>query len=163
MDSFLPLSKKRGFYVDIGAHHPVRFSNTLFYYKRGWRGINIDAMPGSMKWFNILRRRDINLEMGAGLNQSLLKFYSFREPAFNTFSDHLVNDQEFLKKVPLKKVYDVPVYPLSEIFEKYLPANTTIDFMNIDCEGLDFDVLKGNNWELYRPHYLLVEERKEMN
>ena len=41
--------KKNGFYVDIGAHHPTRFSNTHYFYRRGWSGINIDAMPGSMK------------------------------------------------------------------------------------------------------------------
>ena len=54
----------KGFYVDIGAHHPKRFSNTYFFYKKGWSGINIDAMPGSMHGFRLLRTRDINLEMG---------------------------------------------------------------------------------------------------
>src|SRR5262249_32770188 len=54
--------KKSGFYVDVGAYHPKRFSNTYFFYKKGWRGINIDAMPGSMKPFNAKRNRDINVE-----------------------------------------------------------------------------------------------------
>ena len=40
--------QKHGFYVDVGAHHPLRFSNTYLFYLKGWRGINIDAMPGSM-------------------------------------------------------------------------------------------------------------------
>lgn len=56
--------KKDGFYVDVGAHHPFRFSNTYLLYKQGWRGINIDAMPGSMKLFNRFRPRDINIECG---------------------------------------------------------------------------------------------------
>lgn len=56
----------KGFYVDIGAHHPFRFSNTYLFYKRGWSGINIDAMPGSMNIFNKFRNRDINLEYGIG-------------------------------------------------------------------------------------------------
>lgn len=56
--------KKDGFYIDVGAHHPFRFSNTYLLYKRGWRGINIDAMPGSMKLFNRFRPRDINIECG---------------------------------------------------------------------------------------------------
>ncbi|MFA7355121.1 MAG: SAM-dependent methyltransferase, partial [Sulfurimonadaceae bacterium] len=51
-----------GFYVDVGAHHPKRFSNTYFFYKKGWRGINIDAMPNSMELFNKIRPRDINIE-----------------------------------------------------------------------------------------------------
>jgi hypothetical protein len=52
-----------GFYVDVGAHHPVRFSTTYFFYRRGCRGINIDATPGSMDAFRRLRPRDINLEV----------------------------------------------------------------------------------------------------
>lgn len=59
--------KHNGFYVDIGAHHPFRFSNTYLLYKRGWRGINVDAMPGSIKLFAKFRPRDVNLECGVGL------------------------------------------------------------------------------------------------
>ena len=47
--------KSQGFYVDIGAHHPQRLSNTYHFYLQGWRGINIDAMPGSMSSFETLR------------------------------------------------------------------------------------------------------------
>ena len=59
--------QKNGFYVDVGAHHPFRFSNTYLLYKCGWRGINIDAMPGSMRLFRRFRARDINIECGVGL------------------------------------------------------------------------------------------------
>jgi len=154
-------NKKEGFYIDIGAHHPYRFSNTRLFYKRGWQGINIDAMPGSMKPFRIFRRRDVNLEMGVGSGNGTLKFYCFEEPAYNTFSGHLVNDQEFLKRVPLKKIVDVPVLPLKEILQQHLPPSTHIDFMSVDAEGFDMDVLKSNDWKLYRPDYLLVEEKLE--
>ena len=57
------IGKLTGFYVDIGAHHPKRFSNTYIFYQRGWRGINIDAKPGTKEVFNKLRPRDINLEV----------------------------------------------------------------------------------------------------
>jgi FkbM family methyltransferase len=158
LESFFDYHKKTGFYVDIGAHHPYRFSNTRLFYKKGWRGINIDAMPGSMKSFRFFRRRDINLEMGVGLQKGTLKFYSFEEPAYNTFSEHLVNDPEFLKRVPLKKIYEVPVITLVDLLEKHLPANTHIDFLSIDAEGFDLDILKSNDWSRFRPTYLLVEE-----
>lgn len=59
-------NQKKGFYVDIGAHHPKRFSNTHLLYKKGWKGINIDVTPGSIKLFNQLRPRDTNLELGVG-------------------------------------------------------------------------------------------------
>ena len=158
LESLLHGKKGPGFYVDIGAHHPHRFSNTLLFYKKGWRGINIDAMPGSMKPFRMFRRRDINLEVGVGLQSGPLKFYAFEEPAYNTFSPHLVNDAEFLKRVPLKAVHEVPVFTLAALLDKHLPENTVIDFLSIDAEGFDLDVLKSNNWQRYRPVYILVEE-----
>ena len=78
-------NKKKGFFVDVGAHHPIRFSNTFLFYKKGWSGINIDAMPGSMKYFNKYRPRDINIEMGVGIKKNRSIFYQFNEPALNTF------------------------------------------------------------------------------
>ena len=79
----------KGFYIDIGAHHPKRFSNTYIFYKRGWSGINIDAMPGSMYEFNKYRSRDINIESAISLEPSELTFNIFKEPALNTFSNEL--------------------------------------------------------------------------
>ena len=57
-------SKSLDTFIDVGAHHPMRFSNTYLFYKKKWKGINIDPLPGSMKLFNKLRPRDINLELG---------------------------------------------------------------------------------------------------
>jgi len=47
---------KKGFYVDVGANNPWSASNTMFFYEKGWSGINIDATPGSMKLFNVIRK-----------------------------------------------------------------------------------------------------------
>ena len=85
--------KKNGFYIDIGAHHPKRFSNTYFFYKKGWMGINVDAKPGSMYLFNKIRPRDINLEIGLNNEKSVLKYYSFNEPALNTFDKELADER----------------------------------------------------------------------
>jgi hypothetical protein len=81
--------QKKGFYVDVGAHHPKRFSNTFFFYKNGWRGINIDAMPNSMCLFNKIRPRDINIEIPISDKKQKLKYYMFNEPALNTFSKEI--------------------------------------------------------------------------
>ena len=67
--------QKFGFYVDVGAHHPKRFSNTYYFYKKGWRGINIDAMPGSMIAFDKLRPRDINIERPISDKKQILTYY----------------------------------------------------------------------------------------
>ena len=78
--------KKEGFYIDIGAHHPKRFSNTYLFYQKGWQGINVDCMPGSMKLFKKLRPRDINLELGVSENESEKDYYVFNDTALNSFS-----------------------------------------------------------------------------
>jgi hypothetical protein len=56
-----------GFYVDIGAHHPVRFSNTFYFYRRGWHGVNVDALPGTAMLFQRMRPRDKTIECGVGV------------------------------------------------------------------------------------------------
>jgi FkbM family methyltransferase len=147
-----------GFYVDVGAHHPKRFSNTYLFYKRGWRGINIDAMPNSMDKFKKTRPRDINIEVGVGINSCELEYYFFDEPAFNGFNKNLSHKRGELnnqQKINFSKF--IKVEPLSKILDKYMPPMQAIDFMTIDVEGLDFCVLKSNDWIRYRPKFVLVE------
>ncbi|MDO9231861.1 MAG: FkbM family methyltransferase [bacterium] len=148
---------QRGFYVDIGAHHPKRFSNTYYFYKKGWNGINIDAMPGSMKLFKKVRSRDINIEEAVSDKREMLTYYGFNEPALNGFADELALERDGKNgyKIIFKK--DIETKTLSEILDKYLPDNQHIDFMTIDVEGLDYNVLKSNNWEKYKPDFIVVE------
>ncbi|MCS7036522.1 MAG: FkbM family methyltransferase [Saprospiraceae bacterium] len=148
----------KGFYVDVGAHHPVRFSNTLALYRRGWRGINIDPTPGSMRPFRLLRPRDINLELAIGLNSGKASFFCFNEPALNTFDErtahiHLQNSRYYVIKT-----IEVPVEPLLKVLKDHLPPGQKIDLLSIDVEGFDLQVLQSNDWSLYSPEFILVEE-----
>lgn len=150
--------QKVGFYVDVGAHHPKRFSNTYLFYRRGWSGINMDAMPGSMKIFDSVRPRDINLQMGIGSNVGELNYYVFNEPALNGFSKDLSEKRDSSDSVyKLVEVVKVQVQPLSLVLDSHLKSNQQIDFMTVDVEGLDFDVLKSNDWSRYRPRFVLSE------
>lgn len=150
-------NQNRGFYVDVGAHHPYRFSNTFLFYQRGWRGINIDAMPNSMKLFERFRPQDINLEIPVGQEGQSLEYFSFNEPALNTFNKEAV--EKILQKPQYKllQTYKLKIQSLAKILESHLATNQEIDFMSIDVEGLDLEVLKSNNWSKYRPKLLLVE------
>ena len=153
--------KKDGFYVDVGAHHPQRYSNTYLFYKAGWRGINIDAMPGSMRAFRKHRKRDINLEMGVGAVATELDYYMFNEPALNGFSAALSEQRaQADNRFRIISTRKIQVLPLAEILEAHLPAGQQIDFLTVDVEGLDLDVLKSNDWNRYRPEYVLVEVLK---
>ena len=149
--------KTKGFYIDVGAHHPKRFSNTYYFYRLGWSGINIDAMPGAMQLFEKWRPRDINLEMGVGLASGTLDYYVFNEPALNGFSAKLSRERnEASNSYYVKEVIKVEVSPLERILDNYLQEKE-IDFLSVDVEGLDLEVLKSNDWLRYRPRFVLVE------
>ncbi|PIW69278.1 MAG: SAM-dependent methyltransferase [Ignavibacteriales bacterium CG12_big_fil_rev_8_21_14_0_65_30_8] len=157
-------NKKKGFYIDVGAYHPKRFSNTYKLYKMGWAGINIDARPGSMNIFDKLRPRDINIEAPVSDSNSKLTFYILNEPAVSGFLnktrlEYLLNHNYKLeKKVFLNSI------KLEDILIKHLPSNVnTIDFLTIDVEGFDFKVLKSNNWNKYRPTLVLIEDLEYSN
>ncbi|CAM4096178.1 FkbM family methyltransferase [Gillisia limnaea] len=149
--------QKEGFYLDVGAHHPKRFSNTYEFYKMGWRGINIDAMPGSMDGFRKVRPDDINLEYAISNSKENLDFYVFNEPALNTFSRIEAEKNDGVKGYKIVERIKLKTYLLSEILNQYLKEDDKIDFLTIDVEGLDFQVLKSNNWNKFKPFIILVE------
>lgn len=158
LDGYLGKLEK-GFYVDVGAHHPQRFSNTNMFYERGWYGINIDATPGSMKIFDQLRPRDINLEIAISNSKESINFHVFNESALNSFDkekslriDAAKNDYRIEKTIKIRPL------SLTEILDKHLPQNTYIDFISIDTEGHDFDVIKSLDFNRFRPHYFLIED-----
>jgi hypothetical protein len=95
---------KKGFYVDVGAHHPLRFSNTYLFYKKGWRGINIDATPGSMKLFNKIRPEDTNIESPVSNTHRKMSYYIFDEPALNSFSSKLSKKGLITQSIKLRRL-----------------------------------------------------------
>lgn len=156
--------KHKGFYVDVGAHHPYRFSNTAYFYKRGWRGINIEPTPSLFKAFPRRRRRDINLNVGIG-NGEKLTFYVFNEGALNTFDPEIARsrDGSYDGKYRIIDRIEVQTRTLADILDKHLPAGTPIDLLTIDVEGMDFAVLKSNDWTRYLPQFILVECESELD
>ena len=147
----------KGFYVDVGAYHPKRFSNTFFFYKQGWRGINIDAMPGSMDKFNKIRSRDINIEKPIYDKKQILTYYAFNGSALNGFSKELSEERDGVGDYFIKFTKDIETTTLEQVLDDNLPINQEIDFLSIDVEGLDFNVLKSNNFEKYKPKIILIE------
>ena len=144
----------RGFFVDAGSFHPRFFSNTKILSMLGWRGINIDANPNHLPSFMKERPNDINLCCGIGPKNGELPFYKFG--AVSTFSP------EEAKKIEKKfgqKVHEsiVQIRTLNSILDEHLPENKKIDYMNIDVEGLDGDVVLGLDFSKYRPIIFTIE------
>lgn len=156
LSSLLP-DKPDGFYVDIGAHHPVKCSNTYFLYKRGWNGIAIDPLPGFKDIFAKRRPGDIVLELGIAESPGEIDYFCFQQPLENTFSADMAKRKIDLKVNHLKEIIKVKVFPLDEILDQYLPPNTKIDLLSIDAEGYDLMILRSNNWQKYQPEVIVVE------
>jgi FkbM family methyltransferase len=146
-----------GFYVDVGAHHPSRFSNTRLFYDRGWRGINIEPSPEAIDAFRSVRQRDINLQCGVAEAAGNLTYYVFDDPALNTFDAALMRAREARTPYRVVRTSSVAVKRLDSILRTYLPAGQAIDFMSIDVEGFDLQVLRSNDWSTYRPGFVLAE------
>lgn len=148
--------EKKGIYVDIGAHHPMRFSNTFYFYLHGWTGINVDAMPGSMKKFNKYRKKDINLEAGISNTGEELVFYEFTDGALNTFDAKLAQKYEGNGYKVINQ-QSIQTYKIMDILDQYV-GEQEIDIMDIDIEGMDDLIIGQIDWQKYRPKIVLAEK-----
>ncbi len=151
--------RNHGFYVDVGAHHPFRFSNTAMLHKLGWRGINIDADLDLMRAFEQHRPGDTNLTVGVSDAAGRLRLHKFDDPALNTFDDAIA--ENLVKAGVYKEVsrHEVTVERLEVLLAAHLAPRQSIDLMNIDAEGRDMNVLRSNDWTRFRPGVVLVEQR----
>ena len=149
---------KSGYYVDIGAFHPKQYSNTLNFYNKGWKGLNVEPNKNNFFNFNTMRPRDVNVNCGIGTSESPMIYYEFSSPELNTFN---IKHKEYWEKQQGYNIIGeskVLIQTLKELLDKNLPTGTNIDFLTIDVEGQDLDVLKSNEWEIYRPRIIVVEE-----
>lgn len=147
--------KKNGFYVDVGAYDPHRFSNTKRFYKKGWRGINIEPNFSGYQKFLKNRKIGINLNIGIGQINSKSKFYKFIPNTLSTFSKKEA-DNYIKQGYKLKDAIDVCVRKLADVLDQYY-KNKEIDFISIDTKGPDLLVLKSNNWRRFRPKLICIE------
>ncbi len=149
--------QQKGFYVDIGAYDPILYSNTYLFYKKGWKGLNIDARPGSKALFDAIRVNDINVESGIGISNEPLTYYKFDEPGLNGFSKKISEDRNKNTKYKIIETIKLPINTLSNVLDNTISPDQNIDFMSIDVEGLDYEVLLSNNWDKYKPLMILIE------
>lgn len=147
---------KNGRYVDVGSFHPYRHSNTYILYKAGWTGVNIDPRPGSKALFDRHRPKDINIEAGIAAENGTMTYYMISEDStMNTFSRDNLAELGMLDHV--KKTIDVPVYSLRTLLEMY-PEVSTIDYLNIDAEGFEMEILQGIEFDRHSPKVISIEQ-----
>ncbi len=146
----------RGFYVEVGAHHPWRFSNSFRFYRRGWRGLLIDPTPGLAALFARARPGDRFLAEAASDTTGTLSFFCFEEAALNTGDAATAAAQQAAGRRLLER-RDMPCRPLSAMLAEALPPGQAIDFLSLDIEGHEAAAIRGNDWQRFRPRLVVVE------
>jgi len=130
---------KNGVYVDVGAFHPIHYSNTLLLHKKGWRGVNIDMNAGKIALFKVLRPGDVNVH-------AAVSNLSGKARALHAgLVEEMIFDPEG----------DIPVRRLDDILAE--TEFRKVDYLDIDCEGHDYDALQSIDLDLYQPKVITIE------
>ena len=147
-------NKPKGFYIDVGCYHPLDGNNTHLLYKNGWSGINFDINYYSVKLFDFLRKRDLNIHSGISHKKGMLTMYYRKEiNMLNTLDEKIA-------KIHFRNGYkkrNVRVNNLDFFISKNFKKQKKIDFLNIDVEGAELNVLKSLNFKNHKPQLICVE------
>lgn len=146
-----------GCIVDVGAYRPIEFSNTYYFYRKGWHCINIDPTPGSMRIFNRTRPHDTNLELAIGAKNGSSTFYMFDDgpSVWNTLDAASARLTSRMIGVNPRQI-EIQVRRLESILDAHL-GEMPFEILSIDAEGLDLEILESNNFLKYRPRVILIE------
>ena len=143
----------KGFYVDVGCYHPIKANNTLLLYQRGWTGINIDINKLSIDLFNFCRPKDINLNLAISKKKIERVYYQKELSLLNSIKRKQAK-AAFQGKILTKKIKSKS---LNRVLELSKFKNQKIDFLDIDVEGADFEVLSSLNFKKYAPKLISIE------
>lgn len=150
--------KSAGLYVDVGAFHPVDYSNTFKFYLKGWRGINIDANREVMDLFRTMRSKDINMNLAVGPVPGMQDYYMNEfDPSMNTVSKAFAKETSTQFGFDITQTRSIRTERLEKIISDSGIDKTAIDFLSVDVEGYDLEVLQSNDWQQIRPQIVLVE------
>ena len=153
-------NKTKGFYIDIGCYHPLDGNNTHLLYAKGWKGMNLDINSYSIEMFNFLRKKDINIHSGiSNKKEKLVMYYRKEINMLNTLDKNIakIHFRNGFKK------RNVQVNTLNYFIFKYFKKLIKIDFLNIDVEGVELNVLKSLNFKQYNPQLICIEIHNSKN
>lgn len=144
-------------YLDIGAHHSSFLSNTKFFYDKGNNGVLIEPDPKLFSEIAQNRKKDVCLNYGISVTKDEnADFYIMTVPALNTFSkEDAYEIEENDKGIKIQNIIKIPLENINSILEQYFSHG--LDFLSLDVEGLDFEILKSIDFDKYRPKTICTE------
>lgn len=161
--------KDNGFFIDVGAHDGISLSNSYFFEQKGWNGICVEANPE--KGNQCKQNRKCIVEICACVSNSDMKITDFfvhnSKNSFISCVDPDIDAVEILtpraKGCALEsfKKIKVPCKSLNNIIENNFSINPKIDFLSVDVEGTELDVLKGFDFDKYKPRLLIIESNRK--
>jgi FkbM family methyltransferase len=146
-------SRRRGFYIDVGAWDPIRDSVTKHFYDLGWNGINIEPVESYFRLLEEDRPRDINLRVALGDEAGFITLYNVADTGLSTMVKEFAANAQGRGYTTSEEI--VPIMTLRQICDEYVDSE--IDFLKIDVEGWERQVIRGGDWEKYRPRIVVVE------
>jgi len=150
-----------GRFIDVGAFHPFKYSNTMLLSQLGWRGINIDCDPMKIARFEVLRPQDVNI--CAGVGEAVRDMIYLQYPMGVTDRIAEPGEQNLLSfegEKPLKAT-PIRVTTLTQIIEQSAFRGQHFHYLNVDCEGWDLAVLKSLDFSRYSPDLITAEAHTE--
>jgi FkbM family methyltransferase len=143
-----------GTYVDVGAYHPVLYSNTYAFYKRGWHGVVIDPNESMQPLYKALRPRDTFVHAGVARTKGTQTYFAFSDGAYNTFDPKEAAERKAAAYPHFKEELQVALRPLADILHEQ--GITHVDFLTIDIEGMDIEALESYDWSM-SPKVIAIE------
>ena len=147
-------NKKKGYYVDVGAYHPLEGSNTHLLFKDGWSGVNIDVSPLSIELFKMLRPNDSNINKDISRKKSQINLYFKKKINILNKLNKFQEKKNFPNGYSQKKII---TSTLNSIIQNSKFKNKKIDFLNIDIEGGELEAIKSLNFKLFKPKFICIE------
>ena len=146
--------QQSGFYIDIGGGHPVADNVSFWFYERGWRGIVVEPQPQLTALYERLRPRDLVVQGLVGRSSGEMDFHVVERlhGLSTTVEQHAKGARAFGADYQTVRL---PVMTLAELCERH--EVRAIDFLKVDVEGAESDVLAGGDWQRFRPKVIIVE------
>ena len=144
--------KYKGFFVDVGSFHPQKCNNTWKLYKKGWRGVNIDIDSIKIEGFDLVRPGDTNVHCAVSNKEGEITYWA---NGFYSLTTSLDDDFVARKKGYIQK--NTRCAKLTDILDNSMFKDKSIDFLSVDAEGHDLEVLKSLDFDRYDPSLIAVE------
>lgn len=149
------LGLKRISYLDLGANHPTRFSNTYLFYTRGGTGVCVEPDPTLQPLYARWRSRDTVLTCGVSAQEGIADFYVMTTNTLNTFSREEAERYRAYGRQKIEKIIKIPVRRVNTILDQHF--ETCPNLISLDIEGLDFQILKSLDFAKWRPEIFCIE------